>query len=124
MADVKRGPGGSLDDDTGENFARLAAIAPRLSDIAVAIHAGSITRVEGAKALLEVVDPATLTGELVIEVLLAVDAYAENSAMRQSMTFDKTRRLLAIVYETMGLQDFAEYMDWVASQKANHEELD
>jgi hypothetical protein len=62
-------------DDADENVTRLAALSPRLADIAVAIHSGAMTRVEAAKALLEVVDPSTLTSDLVLEVLHATDAY-------------------------------------------------
>lgn len=81
VADVKRRPDGTL-EEAGEILSRLCTLAPRLADFAVAIRARSMTRVDVAKALLEVVDPAALTGALVVEVLLGVEAYSEESAIR------------------------------------------
>ena len=117
MAAAKRRPDGSL-EEAGENISRLYSLGPQLADITVAIHTRSMSRVDAAKALLELVDPATLTGALVVEVLLGVEAYSEQSALRVGLSHDQMTQLLAIAYEIMGLQVFAEHLDRIAVESA------
>jgi hypothetical protein len=122
VAGAKRSPDGSL-EEAGDNVSRLCTLAPQLADITVAIHTRSMSRADAAKALLELVDPATLTGALVVEVLLAVEAYSEQSAIRVHMSHDQTKHLLAIAYGIMGLEVFAAHLDRIAIESARIDTL-
>ncbi len=102
-----------------------SALSQRLGDISAAITTGAMTRVAAAQALLDEVDPTALSSELVVEVLRAHDAYPEKSAMRTLMSDAERTLLLARIYETAGLLEFAELLDTVAQRvAAAREQLD